>query len=129
MHCGTDFSSLNSSETTPEHVPSKCLLRKPYPANLVTIEACRECNKSFSLDEEYLKGLLWTVLAGSTDPGKQKTPEVARMLKKKRGAARANREFSDRKYNALRRKKDRLHTGNGEGEARGDQERARPRAL
>ena len=85
MHCGTDLSSLNSPETTQEHVPSKCLLRKPYPAKRVTIDACRECNKSFSLNEEYLKGLLWTVLAGSTDPGKQKTPEVARMLKRSAG--------------------------------------------
>ena len=55
MHCGTD---LNSTETTQEHVPSKCLLRKPCPVKSITIEACRECNKSFSLDEEYLKVLL-----------------------------------------------------------------------
>ena len=79
MHCGT---GLNSTETTREHVPSKCLLQKPYPAEMITIEACRKCNEAFSLDEEYLKGLLWTVLAGSTDPEKQKTPEVACMLKR-----------------------------------------------
>ena len=39
MHCGTD---LNSTETTQEHVPSKCLLRKPYPAEMITIEALPE---------------------------------------------------------------------------------------
>ena len=82
MHCGK---GLNSTESTREHVPSKCLLRKPYPAEMITIEACRKCNGAFSLDEEYLKGLLWTVLAGSTDPKKQKTPEVARMLRRNVG--------------------------------------------
>ena len=82
MHCGT---GLNSTNTSPEHIPSKCLLRKPYPAEMITIEACRKCNKAFSLDEEYLKALLWTVLAGSTDPEKQKTPEVERMLKRSVG--------------------------------------------
>ena len=126
MHCGT---GLNSTETTREHVPSKCLLQKPYPAEMITIEACRKCNEAFSLDEEYLKGLLWTVLAGSTDPEKQKTPEVACMLKRNVALRVRIEEFADRKDNALRRKRDRLRTGNEEGETRGDQERTRPRAL
>ena len=82
MHCGT---GLNSTNTSPEHIPSKCLLRKPYPEEMLTIAACRKCNGAFSIDEEYLKGLLWTVLAGSTDPEKQKTPEVASMLKRSVG--------------------------------------------
>ena len=82
MHCST---GLNSTETTREHVPSKCLLRKPYPAEMITIEACRKCNESFSRDEEYLKALLWMVLAGSTDPEKQKTQEAARMLRRNAG--------------------------------------------
>ena len=79
MHCGTD---LTSKQTTREHIPSRCLLRKPYPAELVTIESCRSCNEGFSYDEEYLIGLLSTVLVGSTEPERQKTPEVARMLRR-----------------------------------------------
>ena len=63
-------------------MPSRCLLQKPYPAEIVTLEACRTCNEAFSHDEEYFKALLWTVLAGSTKPEKQKAGEVARMLQR-----------------------------------------------
>ncbi len=41
-----------------DHTPSKNLLEKPYPENLLTIPACKECNQSFSLDEEYFLNLL-----------------------------------------------------------------------
>ena len=82
MHCGND---LNSLEATQEHVPSKCLLQKPYPTEMITIETCGTCNRAFSRDEEYLKALLWTVLAGSTDPEKQKIPDVGRMLRRSAG--------------------------------------------
>lgn len=79
MHCNT---SLDATETTREHVPSKCLLQKPYPAEMVTLEACRTCNEAFSRDEEYFKAFLWAVLAGSTDPEEQKADEVGRTLRR-----------------------------------------------
>ncbi|MFV8465381.1 hypothetical protein [Flavobacterium sp. LB1P62] len=44
-----------------EHVPSKGLLEKPYPNNLITIPACQICNNSFSLDEEYFLNVLATL--------------------------------------------------------------------
>ena len=44
--------------STKEHVPPKVLLEKPFPPNLITFPACAACNRSFSLDEEYLLVLL-----------------------------------------------------------------------
>lgn len=43
---------------TKDHIPSKNLLEKPYPNNLLTIPSCDKCNKSFSLDEEYFLNVL-----------------------------------------------------------------------
>lgn len=61
IHCGTALSRSTSSR---DHVPSKLLLRQPYPDNLKTIRVCRSCNTRFSPAEEYLGaflGLLLTV--------------------------------------------------------------------
>jgi hypothetical protein len=41
-----------------DHLPSKVLLEKPYPPNLLSIPSCIICNRSFSLDEEYLLNVL-----------------------------------------------------------------------
>ena len=41
-----------------DHIPSKNLLEKPYPDNLLTIPSCLDCNQSFSLDEEYFLNVL-----------------------------------------------------------------------
>lgn len=43
---------------TVDHVPSKVLLEEPYPANLLTVPCCKECNESFSKDEEYVAVLM-----------------------------------------------------------------------
>ena len=82
VHCGR---RVGSADITREHVPSRCLLVKPYPEELMTLAACRECNVSFSRDEEYLATLLIAVLAGSTDPERQKTRAAARMFERKPG--------------------------------------------
>lgn len=50
---------------TKDHIPSKNLLEKPYPDNLLTIPSCEKCNKSFSLDEEYFLNVLVEI---STNP-------------------------------------------------------------
>ena len=78
IHCGTALDPVNA---TRGHIPSKCLLRKPYPKELMIMGACRECNTSFSRDEEYLSALLNAVLAGTTDPDKQKTSKASRMFR------------------------------------------------
>jgi len=46
IYCGDKAS-------TKDHVPPKCFLDKPYPENLRTVPACRNCNNSFSSDEEF----------------------------------------------------------------------------
>jgi len=51
--------------STRDHIPSKCLLEKPYPLNIFTIPSCEKCNKSFSLDEEYFINVLVEI---STNP-------------------------------------------------------------
>ncbi|HDR8993307.1 MULTISPECIES: hypothetical protein [Burkholderia cepacia complex] len=73
VHCG------GPSETV-DHVPSKVLLDEPYPENLMAASACRKCNNSFSLDEEYLAGLLECVIAGDTAPEKLHRAKIGRVL-------------------------------------------------
>ena len=75
IHC---CNVIGPEKATKEHIPSKCLLRKPYPEELMVMQACQKCNMSFSRDEDYLSALLAAVLAGSTDPNKQKTPKASR---------------------------------------------------
>lgn len=44
-----------------DHVPSKCLLQKPYPLNLPTLKICSKCNEGFSSHEEYFLAFLGSV--------------------------------------------------------------------
>lgn len=48
IYCGKDAD-------TRDHVPPKCFLRTPYPANLITVPSCRTCNNNASKDEEYCR--------------------------------------------------------------------------
>lgn len=77
IHCGAWIGGL---ETSRDHVPSKGLLREPYPPNLPVVNVCRACNEGFSLDEEYLIAYLGCVLAGSMGPDSQPDPKVRRIL-------------------------------------------------
>lgn len=77
IHCGGWLVDLEANE---DHVPSRCLLRKPYPPQLPKVQVCARCNESFSRDEEYFAGFLGSVLAGSTEPDRQPNPTAARIL-------------------------------------------------
>ena len=55
-----------SSSESRDHIPSKNLLEKPYPNNLLTIPSCKKCNKSFSLDEEYFLNALVEISNNTT---------------------------------------------------------------
>src|SRR5689334_463961 len=79
IHCG---SWIGGCETNRDHVPSKSLLRKPYPANLPVVEVCSDCNVGFSLDEEYVAALLACVITGSTTPDAREYPAAARILQR-----------------------------------------------
>lgn len=59
--------------TTKDHVPPKSLLEKPFPNNLLTIPACKRCNQSFSLDEEYFLNVLCEI-SSNTDLLAKKSP-------------------------------------------------------
>ena len=71
IHCSGGLSKTNKSR---DHVPSNALLRKPYPDNLPVVEICRACNSRFAKDEEYAAAFLGAVLAGSTEPNRQRGP-------------------------------------------------------
>lgn len=78
IHCGQ---WLGNVETNVDHVPTKALLREPYPPNLPVVRVCKPCNCSFSPDEAYLSAFLGSVLVGSTDPDVQLSPSAGRILR------------------------------------------------
>jgi hypothetical protein len=82
VHCG---GSVGELKTNRDHVPSKSLLRKPYPENLPVVEVCEACNSGFSLDEEYLVTLLGCALSGSSEPEHQGNPAVGAILRRSPG--------------------------------------------
>jgi hypothetical protein len=81
IHCGGWISNL---KTNRDHVPTKALLRKPYPANFPVVQVCVACNSKFSSDEEYLAAFLGAVVSGSTEPGVLCNSSAARILRRKK---------------------------------------------
>lgn len=77
VHCGAVLAGTVISK---DHVPTKTLLREPFPANLPIIPVCSACNQGFSASEQYLVAFLGCVLAGTTDPSRQVHPPAARIL-------------------------------------------------
>lgn len=63
VYCG-------AKATTRDHVPPKCFLEKPFPANLLTVPSCQPCNVAWSKDEEYFLVILANV--GGTNALKKK---------------------------------------------------------
>jgi len=68
--CGTDGS-------TGDHVPSKAFFDEPFPENLMVVRCCKDCNNSFSADEEYAACVIEVARCGSLDVEREK---VRRML-------------------------------------------------
>ena len=77
IHCG---SGLKPDESNRDHVPTRGLLKHPYPENLPVVEVCRQCNSGFSSDEEYLIAFLGSVLSGSTTPDPVRFPAASGIL-------------------------------------------------
>lgn len=67
---------------TRDHIPSKCILDKPYPENLPVVGCCYECNQSFSGDEQYFVCMLECILCGSADPENVRRPSISKILEK-----------------------------------------------
>ena len=64
-------------DLTSDHVPPKNLFRSPRPTNLVTVPACRACNKSFEKDDEYFR------VAVLAPADKDREPIAAQLWKEK----------------------------------------------
>lgn len=77
IHCARPLVDL---ETNEDHVPTKGFLTKPRPHHLPKVLICKQCNTSFSLDEQYAVTFLSCVLAGSTEPERQPNASAARAL-------------------------------------------------
>ena len=54
--------------TTKDHIPPKCLFRKNSKRQLISVPACKECNESTALDDEYFCAALATMLTASPAP-------------------------------------------------------------
>lgn len=78
IHCGGWIGGLAKSR---DHVPTKALLREPFPTNVPVVQVCKSCNEGFSRDEEYLAAFLGCVLSGSTQPEAQASPTAWRILR------------------------------------------------
>lgn len=81
--------------TSKDHIPSKNLLEKPYPKNLLTIQACVKCNQSFSLDEEYFLNVLVEI---SNNPNLLAKKEIGGSIYK---ARKRSKKLNDRINNSL----------------------------
>jgi 5-methylcytosine-specific restriction endonuclease McrA len=73
IYCGA------AEDLTVDHVPPKNLFPKPRPSDLITVPACRTCNKSYERDDDYFR-LAMTVL-GEANP-------VAGQLWREKGVSR-----------------------------------------
>ena len=69
IRCAREMRGLRNSR---DHVPSKVLLRKPYPTNLPVVDICSRCNAGFAKDEEYVAVFMSAVLSGSSEPKLQR---------------------------------------------------------
>lgn len=97
LHCARTLAERTCNR---DHVPTKSLLRHPYPKNLPVIEICSDCNSSFARDEEYFVAFLSAALSGSTDPDKQLHPRAARIFEAQ-SSLRARIEKSAQRYTTL----------------------------
>jgi hypothetical protein len=75
----------NHKPDSKEHVIPKAFLEKPFPENLPTTISCRNCNESYSKDEQYLACLIECVICGTTDPNKIQRKRISRTLEKSKG--------------------------------------------
>lgn len=59
-----------------DHVPPKCLFPSPAPSNLITVPSCEQCNKSFSMDEEYFRVIITSLSGTEQHPDAKKLFET-----------------------------------------------------
>lgn len=49
IYCG------ETKNITRDHVPPQCLFPDPKPTNMITVPACKPCNESYKLDDEFFR--------------------------------------------------------------------------
>lgn len=67
---------------TRDHIPSKCILDKPYPENLPVVGCCYECNQGFSSDEQYFACFIECLLRGSANIQDLKRPSIIKIFER-----------------------------------------------
>lgn len=77
------FCAYGKSLLTRDHTPSKILLNKPYPENLHIVYSCEECNKGFSLDEEYIAYWIEIALFKKSNIVTERYKKALRVLEKR----------------------------------------------
>lgn len=73
FHCG-------GRPDTNDHSPPKVLLDKPYPAEMITVPSCYECNNSASLDEAYLACVIECAVTGNVSAKSVSRKVIQKML-------------------------------------------------
>jgi hypothetical protein len=77
VYCGCE------DGVTVDHVPPKLLLARPYPENLLTVPACKKCNKSFQANDEYTRFVASIDLSGAKQRDVQSNmPAILRSLQR-----------------------------------------------
>lgn len=71
-------------ELTREHAPSKILINEPFPENLPIVYSCKECNSSFSLDEEYVACIIECARCKSTQIHDLERLKIRQILSKQK---------------------------------------------
>ena len=106
IHCGSAIADIKSNR---DHVPTKSLLTQNLRKRgakydrgkgeeldyLPQVVVCRDCNSSFSADENYLLCVLHAVMAGSLYPDSAKHPEAASILRSNRHVVRSLKRRPD----------------------------------
>ncbi len=67
---------------TREHSPSKVFLDVPLPENLPITYSCKECNSSFSKDEEYVSALIECFRCNSFELDVIERDKIKKILKR-----------------------------------------------
>jgi len=70
-------------KATVDHVPPKLLLEQPFPPNLLTVPACRDCNEGFKADDEYARTVIGLDVRASKNTAAQSNlPAIIRSLQR-----------------------------------------------
>jgi len=73
VYCG-------GTPNTRDHVPSRVFLDEPLPPDVPVVDACEDCNNSFSIHEQYVACLLECVINGSAEPDEVERYKVKKIL-------------------------------------------------